>query len=70
MTGYTPPLQEMRFVLNELAGLDAIAELPGLEEATPDLVDAVLEEAGRRGSEVLVVEEDGACDGVPQRLPE
>jgi len=53
MTGYKPPLQEMRFVLNELAGLAAIAELPGLEEASPDLVDAVLEEAGRLGSEVL-----------------
>ena len=53
MTGYTPPLQEMRFVLNELAGLAAIAELPGLEETTPDLVDAILEEAGRLGADVL-----------------
>ena len=53
MTGYTPPLQEMRFVLNELAGLAAIAELPGLEETTPDLVDAILEEAGKLGADVL-----------------
>ena len=53
MTGYTPPLQEMRFVLNELAGLAAITELPGLEETTPDLVDAILEEAGRLGADVL-----------------
>ncbi|MCH2327279.1 MAG: acyl-CoA dehydrogenase N-terminal domain-containing protein, partial [Rhodospirillales bacterium] len=28
----------MRFVLNELADLDAVAQLPGFEEVTPDLV--------------------------------
>lgn len=53
MTEYQAPLAEMRFVLNELAGLDAVAQLPGLGEATPDLVDAVLGEAGRLGAEVL-----------------
>jgi alkylation response protein AidB-like acyl-CoA dehydrogenase len=53
MSGYSPPIQDMRFVLDELAGLDEIAGLPGYEEATPDLVDAVLTEAGRLASEVL-----------------
>ena len=53
MTPYEAPLADMRFVLNELAGLAEIAALPGLEDATPDLVDAVLEEAGRFGAEVL-----------------
>lgn len=43
----------MRFVLNELADLDGISKLPGYEEATPDLVDAVLEEAGKLASDVL-----------------
>ena len=53
MTPYEAPLADMRFVLSELAGLAEIAALPGHEEATPDLVDAVLEEAGRFGAEVL-----------------
>ena len=53
MTLYEAPLADMRFVLGELAGLEEIAALPGLGDATPDLVDAVLEEAGRFGAEVL-----------------
>lgn len=37
----------MRFVLERVAGLHEIAALPGYEAASPDLVAAVLEEAGR-----------------------
>jgi len=43
----------MRFVLNELAGLAEVAKLPEFEEATPDTVDAILEEASKFASEVL-----------------
>ena len=53
MASYTAPLRDMRFVYHELHSLDALAELPGYEEATPDIIDAVLEEAGRFCSEVL-----------------
>src|SRR5688572_2950690 len=53
MSAYRAPLKDMRFVLNELAGLAAVAKLPGFEEATPDTVDAILEEAARFASEVL-----------------
>jgi alkylation response protein AidB-like acyl-CoA dehydrogenase len=53
MSTYTAPLKDMRFVLNELAGLAQVAKLPGYEEATPDTVDAILEEAARFASEVL-----------------
>ncbi len=53
MTAYQAPLAEMRFVLNDLVGLDQVTALPGCEDATPDLVDAILEEAGKLGSEVL-----------------
>jgi len=53
MSDYAAPLREMRFVLNEIAGIDAINDLPGYGEATPDLVDAVLEEAGKLASGVL-----------------
>jgi len=53
MTAYQAPLEEMRFVLNELAGLDEIAALPGFEDATPELIDAILSEAGKLASDVL-----------------
>jgi len=53
MSTYTAPLKDMRFVLNELAGLSEVARLPGCEEATPDTVDAILEEAARFASGVL-----------------
>jgi acyl-CoA dehydrogenase len=44
-TDYNAPVQDMRFVLKELAGLEDIARLPGCEEATTDLVDSVLDGA-------------------------
>ncbi len=52
MSEYVAPLRDMRFAL-ELAGLDAVSALPGLEETSADVVDAVLEEAARFTGEVL-----------------
>lgn len=53
MIEYFAPLDDIRFVLNEIVGLDEIADLPGYQELSPDLVDAVMEEAGKFGREVL-----------------
>ena len=53
MSNYTAPIRDMRFVLNELAGLSAINQLPGLEDATEDIVDAVVEEAAKFARDVL-----------------
>ena len=53
MADYSAPLDDIRFVINDLVGLDQVTALPGCEETTPDLVDAILEEAGKFGSEVL-----------------
>ena len=50
---YTAPLQDMQFVLKELAGLDQIAQLPGCEEASEDVVAAILEEADKFAGGVL-----------------
>ena len=47
MTVYTPPLEDMRFVLRHVIDLEGIVRLPGYEAAAPDLVDQILEEAGR-----------------------
>ena len=53
MSEYSAPLKDMRFVMQELAGLELVVALPGCEEATPDVVDAILEEAARFSGEVL-----------------
>ena len=53
MSTYRAPLKDMRFVLNELAGLADLAKLPGYQDATPDTVDAILEEASKFASGVL-----------------
>src|SRR3546814_7563867 len=50
---YQAPIAEMRFALDAVAGLPKIARLPGYEEATPDLVSAILEEAGKLAADVL-----------------
>jgi 3-(methylthio)propanoyl-CoA dehydrogenase len=53
MNNYHAPLRDIRFILSELAGLDDIASLPGCEEATPELADAILDEAGKFAAGVL-----------------
>ncbi|WP_374511616.1 acyl-CoA dehydrogenase [Niveibacterium sp.] len=53
MSQYTAPIRDMQFVLNELAGLGELSSMPGCEEATPDLVDAIMEEGGKFAAGVL-----------------
>jgi len=53
MAEYVAPIRDMQFVLKHVVGLDQVNTLPGWEEITPDVVDAILEEAGKLASEVL-----------------
>ncbi len=53
MSTYHAPLPEMQFVLNDLAGLAQVSKLPGFEDATPDTVGAILEEAAKFATNVL-----------------
>lgn len=53
MSSYNAPIRDMQFVMQELAGLDAVSALPGCEDASADLVDAVLEEANKFASGVI-----------------
>jgi butyryl-CoA dehydrogenase len=50
---YVAPLKDMLFVVNELADLAAVNALPGCEEATPETVEAVLEENAKFCGEVI-----------------
>jgi len=50
---YTAPLRDMIFTLEEIAGIAEIATLPGYADATPDLVQSILEEAGKFATGVL-----------------
>ena len=53
MSSYNAPIRDMQFVMRELADLEAVAALPGCEDAAPDVVDAILEEAGKFAGGVL-----------------
>src|SRR5690349_1072841 len=50
---YTAPVNDMLFVMKELAGLDDIAALPGYEDANADTAQAVLDESAKFCGEVL-----------------
>ena len=50
---YTAPVKDLYFACTELADLAGVQQLPGFEEASPDLLRAILEEAGRFAGEVL-----------------
>ncbi|UEM21853.1 acyl-CoA dehydrogenase C-terminal domain-containing protein [Skermanella mucosa] len=47
MPTYKAPLDDVRFVLNEVFAVGRLAELPGHEDHTPDLIEAVLEEGAK-----------------------
>jgi alkylation response protein AidB-like acyl-CoA dehydrogenase len=53
MSNYNAPLKDMMFVLTELAGLDKVAALPGYEEASLDVVEAILDESAKFTGGVL-----------------
>ncbi len=53
MAEYSAPLKDMRFVLDNIADLSSLSKLDGYEHAESDVVDAVLEEAGKFASNVL-----------------
>ena len=54
MPDYKAPLRDIRFVLHELLEAGKLAELPGYEDATPELVDSVLDAAASFCEEQLV----------------
>lgn len=50
---YNAPLDDIRFVLNDVLNVEQLSELPGFGEATSDLIDPVLDEAAKICQDVL-----------------
>ncbi len=53
MATYKAPLRDMQFVLREVINFSEVTALPPFGEVTPDLVDAILEEAAKLCENVL-----------------
>ncbi len=57
---YNAPTKDMLFLINEWIGIDRLTTLPGFEDVDADLIEAVLEEAGKfASSELLTINRDG-----------
>ncbi len=54
MTHYIAPVEEVNFVLKHLCAIEELQKLPGFEEASPDIVAAILEEAAKFAQNELV----------------
>ncbi len=53
MAIYAAPIRDMNFALNYIVDYKQIEQLPGNAEATPDMVQAILEEASRFAGNLL-----------------
>ncbi|KAF0218901.1 MAG: putative acyl-CoA [Rhodospirillaceae bacterium] len=73
---YAAPLADIKFVLEHVAGLGKVTALPVFAEASPDLVESILEEAAKIAADTLaplnrIGDTDGArmVDGKVQVSP-
>ncbi len=53
MSEYRLPDEEIRFVLEELIGLETVSALPGLTPVTAEDISGILDQAGKFASEIL-----------------
>lgn len=64
MPSYKAPLEDIRFILNEVIDAPALAALPGYADATPEGVDSILEAAAQVCEEVLFpLNQSGDAEG-------
>jgi alkylation response protein AidB-like acyl-CoA dehydrogenase len=50
---YIAPVRDIRFILDHVAGFAEVAASPRFAEATPDMVEAILTEAGRIATDII-----------------
>ena len=50
---FRAPVKDIRFILDHVAGFAEVSATPRFADATPDLADAILSEAGRLATDVL-----------------
>jgi alkylation response protein AidB-like acyl-CoA dehydrogenase len=53
MPSYKAPLDDYRFIMNDVLDAEQLSRLPGFEDATPDVIASVLEEAAKFSEAVL-----------------
>jgi 3-(methylsulfanyl)propanoyl-CoA dehydrogenase len=53
MPSYKAPLEDVSFLLNDVFQIDRYNNLPGFSDASPDVREAILEEAAKLSEEVL-----------------
>ena len=64
---YRAPVKDIRFILDHVVGFAEVAATSRFAEATPDLADAILAEAGRISTDILAPLNKGS-DRSPARL--
>jgi alkylation response protein AidB-like acyl-CoA dehydrogenase len=47
MPQYQAPINDSKFILNEVLKIDRFSNLPGFENASPDMIEAILTEGGK-----------------------
>ena len=53
MPVYKAPVEDTLFILNDVLGIERYNNLPGFADVSPDLLEAIVGEAGKLAEEVM-----------------